>query len=178
MNKLLFETVHGSHLYGLAHAESDLDMYRVFEGEVRSTHKIRGKDDVTTVSLDKFLLQAAKGNPQALEAMFSQKATVDEISGLRANYQIDLGATTNTFSRTIRNFAHGGPKQRRHAMRLMCSLNDIWQTGKFNPTLDQDRIHHITVVQDALADADAEFYLKCLNTMSYVDLTKEEESDA
>lgn len=33
MTGLIFSTVHGSHLYGLAHEGSDLDVYEVYEGK-------------------------------------------------------------------------------------------------------------------------------------------------
>lgn len=133
--KTLFETIHGSHLYGLAHAESDVDTYRVVLDKVKNKHTISGDQDVTVVSLDKFLLQAGKGNPQALEAMFSPIPTLDEISALRSSFRPNLGQTIHTYSRTIRNFSHGNRKQQRHALRLAINVNDLYEHGYFNPMI-------------------------------------------
>lgn len=133
--KTIFETIHGSHLYGLAHAGSDVDTYRVILDKVKNKHTISGDQDVTVVSLDKFLLQAGKGNPQALEAMFSPIPSLDEISALRSAFRPNLAETIHTYSRTIRNFSHGDRKQQRHALRLAINVNDLYKYGYFNPML-------------------------------------------
>lgn len=143
--KTIFETIHGSHLYGLAHAESDVDTYRVILDKVKSKHTISGDQDITVVSLDKFLLQAGKGNPQALEAMFSPIPTLDEISALRSAFRPNLAETIHTYSRTIRNFSYGDRKQQRHALRLALNVNDLYEHGYFNPRIPPNLIEAISL---------------------------------
>lgn len=139
----LFKTKHGSHLYGTNHGKSDMDIYVVGLEKVKTTHKIRFQDDVTTVSLHNFLLQAGKGNPQALEAMFSQSYSHSYIEPLRNAFRPNLGATIDVYRRTIKNFAYGGLKQQRHAFRLAHNLDTLYACGMFNPRLSDDQIDEI-----------------------------------
>ena len=68
----LLRSIHGSHLYGLAHANSDNDTYIVVDqGTRRAKQKIVGKEDVTVLTLGEFARQIHKGVPQALEALYS-----------------------------------------------------------------------------------------------------------
>ncbi len=135
---ILFETIHGSHLYGLNHAKSDLDIYRVIEEKGKNYHKIKGTEDVTTVSLDSFLRQAEKGVPQALEAMWSSNPSIDEIQALRAGFRPNIPSALNTYSRTIFNFLKNPDlKMMRHAVRLSMNLDDLYLYGEFDPTLNE-----------------------------------------
>lgn len=74
MDGLIFETVHGSHLYGLAHAGSDRDVFRVYcshDGRRRARQRVSSDTDVLSMSLDRFLELASSGAHQCVEAMFS-----------------------------------------------------------------------------------------------------------
>lgn len=167
---LLFETVHGSHLYGTAHADSDLDIYQVYEGKFKTKQTIVDGIDRTEISLSNFMLQAGRGMPQALEAMFSQSASVDEISAIRRGFRPNLWLSADVYTRTIRNFARGELKQRRHAARLVFNLNDLWESGRFNPTLFPEDAHHIRQIGDAGMAFPDELYLQALSLMCVIDL--------
>lgn len=138
----LLETVHGSHLYGLDHYDSDLDTYRVIENQrrtrkhwVRHTVDKEAGTDVTVVDLSTFMHFCEQGVPQALEAMFSPVATVDVIADLRRSYRVG-SAMRATYMRTAKNFALSGEsKKRRHALRLLMNLYVAQRTGRFNPVL-------------------------------------------
>lgn len=136
-NLLLFETVHGSRLYGLDHDESDQDFYRVYSGKYKSKQTIENGIDMTCHSLDSFMKQAEKGVPQALEAMFAPTPTIDYISAMRSGFNPNLVNCLNTYSRTIYNFIEmNTTKSLRHAMRLSMNLQDLYRFGMFNPTLN------------------------------------------
>lgn len=140
---VLLETVHGSHLYGLSHADSDLDTYRVVPSWNRSRkndarHKVDREAgvDLTVVGLSTFMRFCSEGVPQALEAMFSPVARVDEIRDLRRSYRVG-NTMRRTYMRTAKNFALSDePKKQRHALRLLMNLYDAQRTGRFNPVLD------------------------------------------
>lgn len=139
----LFRTVHGSHLYGLAHAGSDHDTYEVVTRLPYVAHNgsrskyarqtIQGSEDRFVIDLSTFMAQCDRGVPQALEAMFSTVADVDHIAELRAGYRAG-GEVVARYLRTIKAFYnHGDAKRRRHAARLAQNLQDIRQYGRFNP---------------------------------------------
>lgn len=165
----LFETIHGSHLYGLNHKDSDVDRYHVTLHKTKSTHTIIGNQDVTVVSLDKFLLQAGRGNPQALEAMFAQNPRLDRIAALRNGFRPNIGETIHTYGRTIRNFAHGNLKQQRHALRLALNVNDLYRYGYFNPTLPSNLAQAISL--DFLLEPD--MLIQTATFMGRIDFKKE-----
>lgn len=137
---MLFRTVHGSRLYGLAHEGSDYDWYTVVP-KVKTAkatyakHKVVDDLDTVVVDFGTWLKQCSEGVPQALEAMFSQQATHDELGAFRAGYRVGT-QVFETYYRTIKSFAlHEDYKRRRHALRLALNLNEMGRTGRFNPTL-------------------------------------------
>lgn len=139
---ILLETVHGSHLYGLAHAESDVDTFRVFANKPgrkkarNAKQRIDGDDDSLTTDLSTFMQYAEKGVPQYLEAMWSDMATVDEIHDLRFSFYPNPYQVEKTYVRTIRNFwIKDDYKRSRHAWRLYYNLLELKARGQFNPTL-------------------------------------------
>ena len=142
-NRMIFATIHGSHLYGTDHPESDLDYFAVVRDKMKTRHVIDIDSDTTTMSLDNFLLTAGRGNPQSLEAMFSQNYTFSEIEALREAFRIDLRQTVETYRRTIKNFCHGTLKQQRHAFRLAHNLDTLYASGSFNPRLSDKQIEEI-----------------------------------
>lgn len=165
----IFETIHGSRLYGLNHADSDFDYYRVlpFGDSHRTKHRIQGTEDTLTLTFPRFLQHASEGRPQALEAMYSGKATTDEISYIRSGFRPSQSAVIDAYARTIRSFAFSNTyKKRRHALRLTENLNEFLERGSFNPTLLESVRTRIN--EDALTE-EIEF-LRVLASRSTLDL--------
>ena len=104
----LLETVHGSHLYGLNHANSDLDTYRVVAGLKRGRQNIDNENnDVVRVPLGKFMVMTDAGSPQALEAMFSPYSH-GSLKAFADMYYVNPGNMARTYLRTLTNFARLG----------------------------------------------------------------------
>lgn len=151
---LLLETPGGSRLYGNARPDSDYDVCRVIANKQRTNNRakyakqrIEGKSDTLTTDLSTLMRYANMGVPQYLEMMFSQRATVDRIAALRYSYYCNTAATVNTYQRTIKNFAAGDTKRRRHALRLCLNLQELLECGRFNPTLTPDQWEWINDVE-------------------------------
>lgn len=73
-HRTLLFTEHGSHLYGLNHADSDKDSYRVYldhSRHSRALQTLEGQDDIFQINLTAFIRQVAKGTPLSLNAMQS-----------------------------------------------------------------------------------------------------------
>lgn len=144
----LFRTVHGSHLYGIAHEGSDHDTYEVVTRLPHVEHNgarskyarqtIQGTEDRFVIDLSTFMAQCARGVPQALEAMFSTVPEVDSISHLRAGYRAG-GEVTERYLRTMKAFYFGDAKRVRHAARLAVNLRDLREFGRFDPTLSTNQ---------------------------------------
>jgi hypothetical protein len=151
MTTMLFETVHGSHLYGLAHEGSDLDMFRVVAEPLRrAEHSVDSRlfatQVVDTVRMGwvRFLVLAHSGAHQAVEAMFSPyKSWTEEGQWLKPVVERTRIAGPDVFAkyeRTIRAFVFGDFKRRRHAVRLTLNLASLRECGRFNPAMDQHAI--------------------------------------
>lgn len=144
-HKVLFKTRHGSHLYGLNHADSDEDFYTVLERPRGRRYKwakqsIVDGEDSLRVDLPTWLRLCEKGVPQALEAMFSTEPMEDNLPFLRASYRAG-GEVRRTYARTITNFVYTDEfKRRRHAVRLAYNLNDLLKYGRFNPRMTPGQI--------------------------------------
>lgn len=142
-NGLIFSTVHGSHLYGLAHEGSDLDVYEVYEGKADNLRQsMSGKDDSVRGTLEAFLRRALTGSHQSVEALFSQKKVY--APGMEEKYgpmldglYIRGGDVYAKYERTIKKFCYGDFKRRRHACRLSLNLHELRKYGRFNPELRQ-----------------------------------------
>lgn len=141
MSRVLFKTIHGSHLYGLAHADSDTDFYTVLEPVKRKRYKyakqsiVDGVDSVT-VDLGTWLRLCDKGVPQALEAMFSTVPEVDHLAELRNSYRVGIDSMRDTYYRAMDNFVKANDfKRKKHALRLYLNLKQAARYGRFNPTL-------------------------------------------
>lgn len=171
-NQTLLLTHTGSKLYGLNHANSDNDTYRIIEtinnGRKRNAkQKISGDEDEITIDFKTFAQFAYDGQPQALEAMFSPIATIDKLSEFRHSFYAGLNqdAMIGRYRKTITKFAHGGFKHRRHALRLALNLDTAMKNrGRFNPRLDADTATMITWMAN---DID---YTKHLQSFSLFDL--------
>lgn len=146
---VLFKTVHGSRLYGLAREDSDNDYFTLCANrpKVRARYakqKIEGQEDSLVMDFSTWLQSCEKGVPQALEAMFSTMALVDEIAAFRASYTVGTGVF-DTYFRTIKSFAlQEGYKPKRHALRLALNLRQMASTGRFNPTLSPEDAAYVS----------------------------------
>lgn len=142
--EVLFKTRHGSHLYGLNHADSDEDFYTVVNRPRGRRYKwakqsIHDGEDSLRVNLPTWLRLCEKGVPQALEAMFAPEPLVDNLGPLRAGFRAG-GEARRTYARTIRNFVEAEEfKRRRHAVRLGFNLRDLLACGRFNPVMTEEQ---------------------------------------
>lgn len=178
---VLFRTVHGSRLYGLARPGSDWDEYVVVPEprDVRPGYRahrrehamglVTGPDgverevDAIVIGLGTWLEQCENGVPQALEAMFSTLATPGPLDSFRSSYRVSPGRTAAYFCRAAWSHAdHAAEalaagdeakalKKRRHAVRYALNLADALACGRFDPTLDAA---HQRRLDEAAASAD------------------------
>lgn len=138
---ILLRTIHGSHLYGLAHADSDTDIYEVFV-TTRTARKRNIKQtisngvDKTSVDMSTFMHMVDECVPQALEALWSPVAEIDKIHEFRTQYRVNSAKMKEVYVRTALKFVEEGTvKHRRHALRLILNLGTALEYGKFNPQL-------------------------------------------
>lgn len=145
---LLFRSYAGSILHGLATSSSDIDIFEVYSegfGIPSSSHElkreiqtIKGKDDVTKITLSRFMQRSMEGSHQCLDAMFSSIPEVDKISALRKSFYCGNN-TVETFRRSIREMAFQKvPKKRRHAVRVTLNLIQIMERGRYEPQLTDE----------------------------------------
>lgn len=157
---LIFETVHGSHLYGLAHQGSDMDIYRVYEGGGLSLHQsVHAGVDVVRGDLEAFVRRAQSGSHQSCEALFSPAKQfypgMEEKWGLYLEgFRVTGREVFEKYERTIKKFCYGDYKRRRHAVRLFLSLRGLRAEGRFNPRLDEDEARWCTRMADAWSGDD------------------------
>lgn len=140
MSELIFSTVHGSWLYGLAHEGSDRDVYYVYEGKgTKLRQSMQGDDDSVRGTLDAFLNRAIAGSHQSVEALFSNQKIWynDKYRPLLDNLFITGGEVFAKYERTIKKFCYGDFKRRRHACRLRLNLQDLREYGRFDPELTE-----------------------------------------
>lgn len=142
---VVFSTIHGSNLYGLAHEKSDKDLYLVLSdktGSTSPTQIIHGEDDHLIIGFSNFMKQIYKGVPQALEAFYSPIAEIDKLESLRMNYFCNSSQVVNTYLRTIKTFSLDDRhpyKYKKHALRLTFNLNSILTEGRFSPILSEEQ---------------------------------------
>lgn len=160
---MIFTTMHGSHLYGLAHRTSDIDIWTVLlhSGDRKYSEQTMGnRSDATFFDMTRFLNAVSQGSPQAVEAIFSREALIHPsyrafFRGLRPGIE----AARSSYYRTILNFSlkfgnrshqlmieamreRAGDdrslnKLRIHGMRLISNLNDLNRYGQFDPRLTE-----------------------------------------
>lgn len=149
---ILFKTVAGSKLYGIAKAASDDDFYiitptKYTARKINAQQKIEGNDDTTSMDFKSFVTLAGKGVPQTLEAMFSRKSRSDFFEDYRQGYFASDPEVIHTYMKTIKSFSLSDKdpfKRKRHALRLALNLEEILYTGRFNPTLSAGNARRIT----------------------------------
>lgn len=157
--QLIFETVHGSHLYGLDHAGSDRDIYRVYEGTGVHLKQSIGEDDVVRGDLEAFIRRAQTGSHQSCEALFSPVKEYapggeEKWGPFLEGFRVTGRDVFEKYERTIKKFCYGDYKRRRHAARLHLSLMGLRREGRFNPRLDEDEIRWVTLMADAYSGDD------------------------
>lgn len=145
---IVLKTKHGSHLYGLNHANSDEDYYIVVNNrhaKRRAKQTIVNGIDTMLIDLTYWLHLCDEGVPQALETMMAPDPEIDLIPEFRRSYRINVPAATRTYRRTMYNFAEAGDfKRSRHALRLWLNLEDIQRYGRFNPLLSEKDRNWVT----------------------------------
>lgn len=142
MSNLIFETVHGSRLYGLATADSDKDIFYVTESSRRRARHHYSRElglDQVRVGLSTFLRRVQEGSHQSVEALFSPYKNWyrPEYRDMLEGYRVTGSGVFAKYERTIKGFCYGDFKMRRHAVRLANNLADLREFGRFNPSLDQ-----------------------------------------
>jgi hypothetical protein len=181
----LLLTPNGSRLYGLAHANSDDDYYRVVlddyfydaVGKVPTGNRNRlihhaivdGVDELT-VGFGTFARLAFDGTPQTLETMFSQQSIIDRLEEFRQSYYASTGPDSmrDAYRRTIHRFIYGNFKARRHALRLSINLEESMRSGgRFNPTLTPEQAAYIT----AAASSNPEEYLRAVADINHYEVS-------
>lgn len=156
---IIFETIHGSHLYGLNHAGSDKDLFTVFDGKKpKASHKITNELDHVRVGVFRFLDLAYSGAHQSVEALFSpyKEWTDERWRYMLENVRITDGAAFNKYERTIRSFCYGDFKRRRHAVRLTWGLHQLRESGTLNPVLTELQVVGATVAAEHLQNEELE----------------------
>lgn len=143
MSEVIFRTVHGSHLYGMAGPHSDVDTFTVIAGDRRARQKVAGSDDSVVIGWDTFIEYAFSGSHQSVEAMFSPYKEWEhpEFAPLIDGYRITGRSVFEKYGRTITSFAHSDDfKKRRHACRLWLNMQDLRWHGRFNPVMTPTQI--------------------------------------
>jgi hypothetical protein len=142
---MIFSTLHGSHLYGLQHEGSDMDIFTVTDSTAPGArqHVVDGVDTVE-VGFNTFLIRALGGSHQSVEALFSPyKVWNQEFEHLKPFIEASVVCGTNVYEkyeRTIRKFCFGDFKRRVHACRLYANLCGLRENGRFNPAMtDEER---------------------------------------
>lgn len=145
MAEVIFSTIHGSHLYGMAHSDSDLDTYTVTTSarrKARHTVNEETGEDAVRIGWGTFLVQCHEGSHQALEALFSPYKQWNEsfihLKPMIESYRVGGADVFAKYERTIRAFCHRDDfKSRCHAVRLALNLVGMRLRGRFNPALDE-----------------------------------------
>lgn len=157
----ILRTVHGSHLYGLAHEDSDYDTYEVVLGCGKRFAWNRNEDtDTTHIHLSRFQQAVTEGAPQALEALYSPLAEAHpHWEAFFAGMRPGIDNARATYRRAILSFGlHNGGrtgaaaertdplKLRRHALRLTYNLDELVRTGRFNPQLTPGQVEAVRAI--------------------------------
>lgn len=152
----ILRTIHGSHLYGLAHMESDEDTFTVVEERRRARQNVNKETgiDSVVVGFPLFMARVEAGSHQSVEALFSRVKAVDpEYEAFFANYRVTSPEAFRAYERTITKFAHWGDiKRQRHAIRLAFNLRDLRSKGRFNPTLHPAQVRAVKLFGETQED--------------------------
>lgn len=153
-------TVGGSHAYGLANENSDIDIRGI---AVRTAEDILGmhhfdgfnqvteNTDIQIYTLDKFVNLALKGNVNVLEILFGDPSNVLLCDGF-GRYLLDIKEQflSNDIYKSLRGTicSHlktyektGNEKFLRHAARLTAMSYDLFSKGEFIVEVDKMRFY-------------------------------------
>jgi predicted nucleotidyltransferase len=169
-----FESVSGSHLYGLAHADSDLDWRAIYEPTVEELVSLRGvtetyntvtpECDVNVTTLGRWIQHIANGSPQHHEMLWRPDAWANRHPFIDHLYEIRGTLLTRKMTGSFRSAAFGSwkkmekgaektgeweGKDARHAFRLLATAEDIVNDREINPVADREKLFQIAEdVQD------------------------------
>lgn len=138
---ILYRTIVGSRLYGTHRESSDYDWLEVHSNmRTRPRQVVQDNDDTIKVTLSTFMTLAGEGRHQYLESAFAPKTEVDMFYDMRKNFYPDTAKTVNLYRRTINKFGDHKSRKRDKAMqtalRMTYNLEELLQTGRFDPVLD------------------------------------------
>lgn len=148
MSEVIFTTIHGSGLYGLATEHSDIDIFTVTTSRNRKARqKLRvdaeGRNiDKVEVGLSTFLRRANSGSHQSVEALFSGRKVwmrPEHRDFIESSFVCGEEVFAK-YERTIKKFCYGDFKRRRHACRLSLNLYSLRERGRFDPEMTQAEI--------------------------------------
>jgi hypothetical protein len=145
--RIIFSTVHGSHLYGLENDDSDKDRFVVTDSTApRARQSVGPEYDTTIVGFNTFLIRALGGSHQSVEALFSPYKIwgngFEYMEPFLSSAVVCGPAVYEKYERTIHKFCLGDFKRRRHAVRLSLNLAGLRYDGRFNPVLsDLAKVH-------------------------------------
>lgn len=153
-------TVGGSHAYGLANENSDIDIRGI---AVRTAEDILGmhhfdgfnqvteNTDIQIYTLDKFVSLALKGNVNVLEILFGDPSNILLCDGFgRYLLNIKEQFLSNDIYKSLRGNVHshlkryektGNEKFLRHAARLTAMSYDLCSKGEFIVEVDKMRFY-------------------------------------
>ncbi|QKF93478.1 polymerase nucleotidyl transferase domain protein [Fadolivirus algeromassiliense] len=164
-NKVVYAILYGSHVYGTATAESDLDLYVVLENDIdveddtiSFNHPTLGRIDITPITESDFLQDLKNNDVKAIEAIFVPSTFV--IEGDQTVYQNIFKAVgpllRHSYGEICRHAWHRGvqkltkeleekeyrigKKSLYHTIRLFICANQVYTTGKLsfdNPRLQE-----------------------------------------
>ena len=138
---ILYRTIVGSRLYGTHKESSDYDWMEVHSSmRTRPRQVIRDDDDTIKVNLSTFMTLASEGRHQYLEAAFAPRTEIDMFYNMRTQFLPDTAKTVNLYRRTINKFgdhkARKKDKAMQTALRMTYNLEELLETGRFDPVLD------------------------------------------
>lgn len=158
MTDIIFSTIHGSHLYGLANEDSDKDVFYVttsLRRRARHSYNEIGWDQAR-VGLDTFLLRIQEGSHQSVEALFSPykewNPEYEYLKPMLESYRVGGAEVFAKYERTVKKFCYGDYKRRRHAVRLAQNLQSLRNFGRFNPVMSDYQIFEATIMADTEGD--------------------------
>lgn len=159
MADLIFETITGSHLYGMNHADSDVDVARVtYSTSAKARHHKGVEQDTMTIPWTVFLIRILEGSHQSVEVLFSREKVwnpdYEYLQAFTENYVVTGSEVFAKYERTIKKFCYGDFKRRRHAVRLSYNLRELRGYGRFNPRMTDDEIRSATNLANAFSGDD------------------------
>lgn len=127
--EVIFATVHGSHLYGTAHSDSDIDLYVVVQDGIQNQKKYEDDTDIMLIDLKNFFIKMNEGAHQAVEALCSPYSVWNEESyytpmvkrvyPTRTSFVRKCLSATKSFRKRVEDGEKGNiTKILRHADRL------------------------------------------------------------